>query len=71
MPVVGYPDALSVENFLIKSWEHISGLGSLSRAQLSPIGLALETIVQRRKTGQHRIGSGADSPTTERRSGVQ
>ena len=45
--------------------------GLVSRAQLSPIGLGLETIPQRRRMDQKRIGSGANSPTAERRGGAR
>ena len=57
--------------FFFKIWESFGGYSAFSRAQLSPTGLALETILQRRKPDQHRIGSGTDSPATERRSGVR
>ena len=67
----GHPDALSLGNLPIKIWEHFGGRGALSGAQLSPIGLALETILHLPKPGQHRIVSGADSPATELRSGVR
>ena len=71
MNKIGHLDAISVGHFPIKIWERIGVRRAVSLAQLRPINLALETIQQQRKAGQHRIGSKADSPSTERHAGAQ
>ena len=48
----GHPDALRVGDFAVKIWERFRGRGHISHAQLSPIGVALESILQRRKKRQ-------------------